>query len=175
MHTSKCKPKQHPLFVCSLCSAIKFFIGLLIPFLLVLESWSGFILQQNLCVTEMEQEQTPKQFHPKDTETIQTEEHDAKWEFNSACRGMDATVHDIDSTRQSVGLAISSNVDDQQTSLGSFAHGAHIDDGANQERQPIFQSYESYQPIGKQELDSIGDPYALLLAGLEERELFFSR
>ena len=28
----------------------------------------------------------------------------------------------------------------------------------------------SYQPMGKQELNSIGDPYAMLLAGLEERE-----
>ena len=54
--------------------------------------------------------------------------------------------------------------------LGSFFHGALEDDGGNQERQPIFQSYESYRQMGKQELDSMGDPYALLLAGLEERE-----
>jgi hypothetical protein len=83
---------------------------------------------------------------------------------------MDATVHDINSTRQSVDLASSSNVDDQQLSLGSFFHGAQEDDGANQERQPIFQSYESHRPMGKQELDSIGAPYVLLQAGLEERE-----
>ena len=30
----------------------------------------------------MEQEQTPKQAQPEDTETIQTEEPDAKREFN---------------------------------------------------------------------------------------------
>ena len=118
----------------------------------------------------MEQEQTPKQVQPEDTETIQIEERDAKREFNRGRRGIDATVHDIDSTRGSVDLASSSNVDDQQASLGSFVHGAQEDDGANQERQPLSQSYESYQPIGKKELYSIGDPYALLSAGLVERE-----
>ena len=118
----------------------------------------------------MEQEQTPKQVQPEDTETIQIEERDSKREFNSGSRGMDATVHDIDSTRRSVDLASSSNVDEQQASLGSFLHGAQEDDGANQERQPLSQSYESYQPMGKQELDSICDPYALLLAGLVECE-----
>ena len=55
-------------------------------------------------------------------------------------------------------------------SLGSFVHGAQEDDGANQERQPVFQSYERCQPMGKQEFNSIGIPHALLLAGLEERE-----
>ena len=118
----------------------------------------------------MEQEQTPKQVQPEDTETIQIEEGDAKWEFNGGSRGMDATVHDIDSTRRSVDLPRSSNVNDQQASLGSFVHGAQEDDGANQERQPLSQSYESYQPMEKQESDSIGDLYALLLAGLVERE-----
>ena len=118
----------------------------------------------------MEQEQTPRQVQPEDTETNQIEIRDAKREFNSGSRGMDATVHDIDSTRRSVDLASSSNVDDQQASLGSFVHGAQEDDGGNQERQTLSQSYESYQPMGKRELDSIGDPYALLLAGLVERE-----
>ena len=118
----------------------------------------------------MEQEQTPKQVQPEDTKTIPIEERDAKREFNSGSRGMDATVHDIDSTRRSVDLASSSNVDDPQASLGSFVHGAQEDDGANQQRQPLSQSYESYQPMGRQELDSIGDPYALLLVGLVERE-----
>ena len=117
----------------------------------------------------MEQEQTPKQVQPEDTKTISIEERDAKREFNSGSRGMDATVHDIDSRRRSVDLVSSSNVDDPQASLGSFVHVAQEDDGANQERQPLSQSYESYQPMGKQELDSIGDPYALLLAGLVER------
>ena len=79
-------------------------------------------------------------------------------------------MHDIDSTRRSVDLASSSNVDDQQASRGSFVHGAQEDDGVNQERQPLSQSYESYQPMGKQEWDSIGDPDVLLLAGLEEHE-----
>ena len=37
-------------------------------------------------------------------------------------------------------------------------------------REPLIQSYDSYRPMGKQELDSFGDPYALLLAGLEKRE-----
>ena len=118
----------------------------------------------------MEQERTPKQVQPENTETIQIEERDAKQEFNSGSRGMDATVHDIDSTRRSVDLGSSSNVDDQQASLDSFVHGAQEDDGANQERQPLSQSYKSSQPLRKQELDSIGDPYALLLAGLVERE-----
>ena len=118
----------------------------------------------------MEQEQTPKQVQPEDKETIQIEERDAKREFNSGSRGMGATVHDIDSTRRSVDLASSSNVDDPQASLGSFVHGAQEGDGVNQERQPLSRSYESYQPMGKQELDSIGDPYALFLAGLVERE-----
>ena len=118
----------------------------------------------------MEQEQIPKQVQPEDTETAPKEERDAKREFNSGSKGMDATVHDSDSTRRSVNLASSSNVDDQQASLGSFVHGSQEDDGANQGRQPLSQSYESYQPMGKQELDSIGDPYALLLAGLVERE-----
>ena len=118
----------------------------------------------------MEQEQTPKQVQPEDTETIQIEEGDAKREFNGGSRGMDATVHDIDSTRRSVDLASSSNVNDQQVSLGSFVHGAQEDDGANQERQPLSQSYESYQPMEKKESDSIGDHSALLLAGLVERE-----
>ena len=118
----------------------------------------------------MEQEQTPKQVQPEDTETIQIEEPVAKREFNSGSRGMDATVHDNDSTCRSVHLASSSNVDDQQASLGSFVHGAQEDDGANQEGQRLAQSYDSFQPMGKQELDSIGDPYALLLAGLVERE-----
>ena len=79
-------------------------------------------------------------------------------------------MHDIDSTRRSVDLANSSKVDDPQASLGSFVNGAQEDGGANQERQPLSQSYESYQPMGKQELDSIADLYALLLAGLVERE-----
>ena len=79
-------------------------------------------------------------------------------------------MHDIDSTRQCVDLASCSNVDDQQAVPGPFFQGAQEDDRANQKGQPKFQSYESYQPMGKQELDSIGDPYALLLAGLEERE-----
>ena len=118
----------------------------------------------------MEQEQTPKQVQPEATRTISIEQQDAKREFNSGSRGMDATVHDIHSTHRSVDLASSSNVDDQQASLASFVHGAQEDDGANQERQPLPQSYEGYQPMGKQELDSIGDPYALLLAGLVERE-----
>ena len=118
----------------------------------------------------MEQEQTPKQVQPEDTETIQIVQRDAKREFHSGSRGMDATVHDIDSTRQSVDLASFSNVDDQQASLGSFVRGAQEDDGANQERQRLCQSYEGYQPMGKQGLDSIGDPYALSLAGLVERE-----
>ena len=118
----------------------------------------------------MEQEQTPKQVQPEDTKTISIEERDAKRQFNSGSRGMDATVHDIDSTRRSVDLASSSNVDDPQASQSSFVHRAQEDDGANQERQPLSQSYESHQPTGKQELDSIGDPYALLLAGLVERE-----
>ena len=107
---------------------------------------------------------------PEDTETIQMEEQDAKPEFNSGSRGMHATVHDIDFTRRSVDLACSSNIHDQQASLGSFVHDAQEDDVANQERQPLSQLYERYQPMGKQELDSIGDPYILLLAGLEERE-----
>ena len=118
----------------------------------------------------MEQKQTPKQVQPENTDTIQMEERDAKREFNSGSRGMDATVNDINSTRRSVDLASSSHVDDQQASLGSFVHGAQEDDGANQERQPSSQSYESYQPMGKQELDSISDPYSLLLAALVERE-----
>ena len=99
----------------------------------------------------MEQEQTPKQVQPEDTETIQKEERDAKREFRSGSRGMDATVHDNNSTRRSVELASSSDVDDQQASLGSFVRGAQEDDGANQGRQPFSQSYESYQPMGKQE------------------------
>ena len=98
----------------------------------------------------MEQEQTPKQVQPEDTKTISIEERDAKREFNSGSRVMDATVHNIDSTRRSVDLASSSSVDDPQASLGSFVHGAQEDDGANQERQPLSQSYESYQPMGKQ-------------------------
>ena len=79
-------------------------------------------------------------------------------------------MHDIDSTRLIVDIASSSNVDDHPASLGSFVHGAQEDNGVNQETQPIFQSCESYQPMGKQELDSIGDPYALLPACLEEHE-----
>ena len=118
----------------------------------------------------MEQEETPKQVQPEDTKTVSTEERDAKREFNSGSRGTDATVHDIDSTRRSVDLASSSNVDDPQASLGSLVHGAQEDDGANEERQLLSQSYESYHPMGKQELDSIGDPYALLLACLVELE-----
>ena len=118
----------------------------------------------------MEQEQTPKQVQPEGTEIIQIEEQDAKREFNSGSRGMDATVHDFDSTRRSVDLASSSNVDDQQASLGSFVHRAQEDDGANQERQPLSQSYESYRPMGKKELDPIGDPCILLLAVFEECE-----
>ena len=43
MHMSNHKAEHHPLFVCSLYSSIKFFIISLIPVLLVLESWSGFI------------------------------------------------------------------------------------------------------------------------------------
>ena len=82
MHTSKHKAQHHPLFVCLLCSPIKFFIGFMIPLLLVLESWSRFIFHRNLCVPEMEQEQTPKQVVPEYTETIQVEEQDAKREFN---------------------------------------------------------------------------------------------
>ena len=50
----------------------------------------------------MEQEQTPQQVQPEDTETIQIEERDAEREFNSGSRGMDATVRDINSTRRSV-------------------------------------------------------------------------
>ena len=42
MHTSKHKAQHHPLFVCSLYSPTKFFIILLIPVLLVWESWSRF-------------------------------------------------------------------------------------------------------------------------------------
>ena len=118
----------------------------------------------------MEQEQTPKQVQPEDTETIQIEEQQAKREFNSGSRGMAATVHVIDSTRRSVDLVSSSNVDDQQASLGSFVDGAQEDNGANQGRQPLSQSYESYEPMGKQEWDSTDDPYIFLLAGLEERE-----
>ena len=38
MHATKHKAQHHPLFVCSLYSPIKFFIILLIPVLLVLES-----------------------------------------------------------------------------------------------------------------------------------------
>ena len=34
----------------------------------------------------MEQEQTPKQVQPEDTETIQIEEQDAKREFNRGLR-----------------------------------------------------------------------------------------
>ena len=99
----------------------------------------------------MEQEQTRKQVHPEDTETIQTEEQDAKRKSNSGSRGMDATGHEIASTRRSVDLTSSRNVVDQQVSLGSFVHGVQEDDGANQERQPSFQSYEHYKPMGKQE------------------------
>ena len=33
----------------------------------------------------MEQEQTPKQVQPKDTETIEIEERDAKREFKTPC------------------------------------------------------------------------------------------
>ena len=43
MHMSKDKAQHHALFVCSLYSPINFFIISLIPVLLVLESWSGFI------------------------------------------------------------------------------------------------------------------------------------
>ena len=43
MHMNKHKAQHHPLFVCTLFSPIKFFIILLIPVLLVLESWSGFL------------------------------------------------------------------------------------------------------------------------------------
>ena len=66
----------------------------------------------------MEQEQTPNQVQPEDTETIQIEERDAKRKFNSGSRGMDGTVHDTYSTRRSVDLASSSNVDDQQGHWG---------------------------------------------------------
>ena len=41
MHMSEQKARHHPLCVCSLYSPIKFFIILLIPVLLVLESRSG--------------------------------------------------------------------------------------------------------------------------------------
>ena len=51
---------------------------LLIPILLVLESWSGYIFHPHLCVPEMEQEQPQKQVHPGNTETIQTKKQDAK-------------------------------------------------------------------------------------------------
>ena len=43
MHMSEHKAQHYPLFVCSLYSPIKFFITLLIPVLLVLESPLGFI------------------------------------------------------------------------------------------------------------------------------------
>ena len=43
MRTSKHKAQHHPLCVCSFYSPIKFFIISLIPVLLFLESWSGFI------------------------------------------------------------------------------------------------------------------------------------
>ena len=42
MPTGKHKAQHHTLFVCSLYSPIKFFIILLIPVLLDLESLSGF-------------------------------------------------------------------------------------------------------------------------------------
>ena len=70
----------------------------------------------------MQQEQTPKQVQPEDTETIPIEERDAKREFNSGSRGMDATVHDIRSTRRSVDLASSSNVDDPHWGLSFTEH-----------------------------------------------------
>ena len=56
---------------------------------------------------------------------------------------MDATVHDIDSTRQSFNLASSSNVDDQQASLGSFVHGAQEDDGPTH----IGNHYSKYMTV----------------------------
>ena len=40
----------------------------------------------------MEQEQTPKQVQPEDTETIHMEKQDAKREFKCGSRGMDGTV-----------------------------------------------------------------------------------
>ena len=43
MHLSNHKAEHHPSSVCSLSSPIKFFIILLIPILLGLESWTGFI------------------------------------------------------------------------------------------------------------------------------------
>ena len=43
MHMSKHEAQHHPLFVCSLYSPIKFFNILLVPVLLVLEPWCGFI------------------------------------------------------------------------------------------------------------------------------------
>ena len=47
-------------------------------------------------------------------------------------------MHDIDSTRQSVDLASSSNVHDQHVSLGSFVHGALEDDGGTKEDNHHF-------------------------------------
>ena len=56
------------------------------------------------------------------------------------------TVHDIDSTRQSVDLASSSNVDDQQASLGSFVHGAQEDDGQIKKDNQYFNHMKLIHP-----------------------------
>ena len=93
MHAYTQAQGQTSPLVCPVYCAARssFLLVLLIPFLLVLESWSGFIFHRNLCVPEMEKEQTPKQVYPEDTETIQTEEQNAKREFNTGSRGTDAT------------------------------------------------------------------------------------
>ena len=149
IHTRKCKATQHPFFVCLLCSPIMFFIGFIDPISARLGVLVWFYFYRNVFVPEMEQEQTPNKVQPEDTETIQTEQQDAKREFNTDSRGMDATVHDIDSKPRSVDLASSTNIDDQTASLGSFVHAAQEDNGTNQERQPVCQLYESHQPMGK--------------------------
>ena len=170
MHAyTQCKAKHHPVLICSLCSPIKFFI-LFIDFISAcLEVLVWFYVYRNHCVPEWSRNQQQGKYNQNQLRLSKLRMH-AKREINSGSKGMDATLHDIDSTRQSVDLASSSNFDSQQMSLGSFVHGAQEDDGVNQERQTIFQSYESYRPMGKRELDSIGDPYVLLLAGLKERE-----
>ena len=54
---------------------------LLIPFLLIMESWSGFIFIEIFLYLKSSRNSKPKQVEPEDTETIQTEEQDAKRVF----------------------------------------------------------------------------------------------
>ena len=172
MHTRKCKAKHHPLFVCSVCSPIKFFIGFLDPISAPLEVLVWFFFSIGIFVyLKWSRNKHQSGFIQKLLRLLKQ---------RTKMQGGNVTVVaevwmrlctiSIPHVKASTSRVLATSaINNRHWGLLFTAHKKTMEriqrDSHYFNPMKVIRTWED-----KRDLDSIGDPYALLLAGLEERE-----